>query len=126
MCHKRLQKLFLVVLALALWAGTAQAQPWFTANPTTPVLNYVKGGGASQPGASAVVTITNTDFATAHALTWSGSAILTVSNTADPNCTSGYSVPASGSVVCTVSVTTGTADALATGVCVRNWHSAIG
>jgi len=59
MCHGKLLKLFLVVLALALWAGTANAQVTATyttggASVTNVYLSYVSGGTGNVTSSAAI------------------------------------------------------------------------
>jgi len=59
MSHKRFLKILLVVLSLAVWAGTANATSVTNFASSVPAmsLTYINGGGGAQTLASQTVTI---------------------------------------------------------------------
>jgi hypothetical protein len=114
MLQKRFARLLLVVLALALWAGTANAQ--LTVHPSSSVtFNYTKGQLVSVP-TTAALTITDAADNTAYTETWpptyaSGANWLTSSTYTGTAGTLG----GSGADNFTVNLTTATAATMAAG-----------
>src|SRR5579872_5966102 len=112
--HKRFSKLLLVVLALALWAGTAfGASSFFSANPATFSLPYIQGSSTPQASSTKVVTITNNDTVDHTLSITTASPLLQVTT---PTCAgAGSTVTAGATINCTVAVLPSGANAVTPG-----------